>query len=163
MHAYSTIKTIGRLVGWPVYALHGREWVEKHTRRGGAFRFLLGPGQCTCLGWMRFGQCKHLQMAAGDAAWVPGEDGWSGEMVRDYIGTLEPLCPGAVERWTAAWTAGQRCYGEHTVKQVTLAVPEAMAGEYTFLIAARVERKRGLCIRFKKIGENSEIGVAASP
>ena len=110
------IQQIGNLTGYPVYVF-GADWVEKHTASCCKVRHLftktledsehapicgmpvkIANVRCSCLGWMRFGDCKHLKMLRDDWSWIK-DGGVVLEYVRAYLPDLDELLPGVAERF----------------------------------------------------------------
>lgn len=64
-------------------------------------RYLLSPGSCTCMSFMKGHDCKHLKMLRGDFSWV-GE-GVSSSILVEEIDKFIEICkesfPDSVEKW----------------------------------------------------------------
>jgi len=133
------IQQIGNLIGYPVYVF-GRDWVEKHIASGGKVRHLFtregAKPRCSCMGWMRFGDCRHLKMLRDDWSWMK-EGGVVPDYVRAYLPDLEELSPGIAERFERRLATDAEVLGTvpEYIMQLSMLLPEAVPREIRMIVA----------------------------
>lgn len=84
---------VGEYVGWPVYLEHkAGDWhLDRYKGPGGGqrarylFTYDAGRVRCSCLGWMKYGDCKHLRALRADWSWVK-----DGGVVPEYVQAYLP-------------------------------------------------------------------------
>lgn len=71
------LEAMGEALEYPVYVArdgNGRDVMDRVSNEGGRLTrkryFITARQQCTCIGFMKFGKCKHLKMLTGDDSWV---------------------------------------------------------------------------------------------
>jgi len=56
--------------GWQVRKVHASGYEQRYAVTG-----VEPVARCSCLGWMKTGDCKHLKTLRGDWSWVKPKDG----------------------------------------------------------------------------------------
>jgi len=166
------IQRIGNLIGYPVYVF-GRDWVEKHTASRGKVRHLftktledsehapicgmpvkIANVRCSCLGWMRFGDCKHLKMLRDDWSWIK-DGGVVLEYVRAYLPDLDELLPGVAERFERQFAMDAELLGAAPdyIVHINVPLPEGeMPGAEAIVAVHKFADRRQLTIRLVNRG-----------
>jgi len=148
---------VGGYVGWPVYLEHkgDHEWhLDKYKGPGGGqrTRYLLTPTdgrvRCSCLGWMKYGDCKHLRALRADWAWVK-----DGGVVPEYVQAYLPELvlgldlEGGISMARAACEALDQSEPLDYIGSVTLPLlPDSPVGLETAWAVHRFPDGRGLAV-----------------
>lgn len=97
----------------------------------------IGTSQCTCLGYAKTGNCKHLKMLNDDDSWI--DKGVPSELLLDEVNRLIAFCSKAFPESSENWRDLVSTPSDlpELVKQITLTITDAGNANKMALLCAR--------------------------
>ena len=141
---------LNRFVEWPLYIYflddRGKK-VDKITNKKGKFsrkRYLItDDNRCSCLSWMKVGNCKHLKSMGGDFSWTG--NGVSSGIAIEYTSRLiensNSVFPQSRLKW---WVDPEDL--ENTIHVITLRTVENLNFERMYFLVG--DRRSTFAVTF---------------
>jgi len=108
--------------------------------------------QCTCMSFMKVGNCKHLKMLADDYSWIMEGVPW--DYAIEVLDELIKKCGDSLPKSAADWNVDSMKDGPEYVAAMELGIKDKLRRQPERLIAfKKLPGKRQLAIVFKFKGE----------
>ena len=142
--------SLNKFVNWPLYVYcrdtQGLNLDKITTDKGKFLRkryFITEDSRCSCLSWMKVGDCKHLKSLRGDFSWTGNgvSAGAAVQYVSKIIETSDSVFPGSRLKW---WVAAEDL--EDTINVVTLRTFEPLNFERMYFLVG--ERSSTFAVNF---------------
>lgn len=141
---------LNRFVEWPLYVFFaddGGKKLDKISNKNGKFnrkRYLItDDSRCSCLSWMKVGNCKHLKAMRGDFSWTGNgvSAGVAVEYVSKIIENSESIFPSSRLKW---WVAAEDF--DDITHVITLRTSESLNFERMYFLVG--ERDSTFAVNF---------------
>ncbi len=141
---------LNRFVEWPLYVFfsddRGKK-LDKITNKNGKFgrkRYLItDDNRCSCLSWMKVGNCKHLRSLRGDFSWTGA--GVSAGVAVEYVSRIVENSNSVFPRSRLEWWVAAEDFGD-IIHVVTLRTVENLNFERMYFLVG--DRRSTFAVTF---------------